>query len=462
MSQSEERPLHQVEYKIDHSIPLNDARNVPSMFNFMIQHLDLTSYLSSSPTPTTTTTLTANTSSNSSSSLLTLQRTSKSFFNIITPLIYRDLIIDLKDAKNPTSISPFHFYPNPQPKLSEWKSRCFAYTENIEFVGSHAFECEVFQDCQLVLPRLRKVRITLPSGRYKSFCGKDSLLSLSSPRCTRDVAKGRSKEDGLKCPLLQSLKMDKLIVEVDRLDRINLFARRDWFDNDELIIRIGRVGEDYMIHSEEEWPVFEEQEEEEGEEAAAGVYPKGKSIDQGKERYKGNFTRNVKINSTSSQDSTIKYSNRLNLIPSLDTHNTTPNLTIIFLSLPSQPTSKPLSSEDIRSDHQRINHHLFSLANILSFEGWQKIVLVNSGVLMFHKYGIRRDIIELRKMQLEIKDILLTIMIRYLGLKDFQVKNTMDKIEFTLLDDYLNQEREREDEVRIKAKSGEKSRKLLY
>ncbi|WWC59313.1 uncharacterized protein I303_101864 [Kwoniella dejecticola CBS 10117] len=472
---------------IDPSSPLSSPLNIPAVFNFMIQHLSLTSYLPAS-------------------SLLVLQRVSWKFFHLITPLFYRRLIIDLKDARNPTSISPFHFYPNPIPRLSRFKTLCFRYAQHIEFSGSHAAQCHIFND-QLGLPKLQSVRLALPAGKYKSFCGKEMMPTqtqswpASSDPNLPDHGHGHGhghehgithqKED-IQCDLLRSIKTHRLIIEVERFGRLDVFARRDFFEHDELIVRIGRVGEDAMLGAGEGagWPIFEEQ---------LGRDNRGRKRnyqEQGDEDMVENENENDSSSRGAVKDSTSDtvtaspagWITSLNLTPSLKSNNVVPNLTIIFLSPGSSKLkiAKPILSDDKRSDTQRVNHHLIALSCILAVQGLERVKLVNCGVLLFPKYGVKREIDELLKMQDEVIDILCDLADIQSGsgtenqrqrqanhsqarIKEQKQKQDktggvgiMSKVQFELLDDYLKEEKRREEQLTIKAKAGQKGKRTLY
>ncbi|KAK6903800.1 hypothetical protein I203_107306 [Kwoniella mangroviensis CBS 8507] len=463
-------PLDLDNLTMDLSLPLNHPTNIPSFFHFLIQHLSFSTYLSST-------------------SLLTLQRLNHQFFHLITPLFYTKLKIDLNDSRNPaTSISPYNFFPNPKPPFSKYKSLALGYVQDLEWINCHSSQCKAFLSLSdninttmtttttrttstststivdvkvkvdgnggLILPRLSNCRITLPAGRYKSWCGIDNLVST-------DI---KTKE-AIRCGVLRRLRADKVIVEIESFGRIDLFGRKDLFEHDELVCRIGYVGEDATLLREKEWPITSNNKDQNQDQDG--------STDQRDETSKqiedfGVESEQEQVitqsNDLESQTIPREFIQSLDILPSLDVNNTVPNLTMIFLSPPRNRIARKLTSEDQRTDAQRISHHLLALASILcstkSERTFEKVRLVNIGVLLFHKHGIKREESDLRNMQDEIKNKLVRLIKIRVGLG--LVDGIMSKVEFVLLDDYLKEEKKRTEQVRLRAKAGQKNVRLLY
>ncbi|WWD00514.1 hypothetical protein V866_007431 [Kwoniella sp. B9012] len=461
-------PLDHNNLTMDHSLPLNHPTNIPSFFHFLIQHLSFSTYLSST-------------------SLLTLQRLNHQFFHLITPLFYTKLKIDLNDPRNPaTSISPYNFFPNPKPPFSKYKSLALGYVEDLEWINCHSSQCKAFLPLSvdtnttttttttttistststtvdvkvkvdgnggLILPRLSNCRITLPAGRYKAWCGIDNLIST-------DI---KTKED-IRCGVLKRLRADKVIVEIERFGRIDLFGRKDLFEHDELVCRIGYVGEDATLLREKEWPTTlnnEDQDQDKSTDERVETSKQLEDFDVESEQ------EQVITPSTDLQSQPMprEFIQSLDILPSLNTNNTVRNLTMIFLSPPRIKIARKLTSEDQRTDAQRVSHHLLALASILcstkSERTFEKMRLVNIGVLLFYKYEIKREESDLKTMQDEIKNKLVRLINIRLGLGS--VDDTMSKVEFVLLDEYLKEEKKRTEQVRLRAKAGQKNVRLLY
>ncbi|WWD07737.1 hypothetical protein V865_005839 [Kwoniella europaea PYCC6329] len=459
---------------MDHSLPLTHPTNIPSLFDFLIQHLSFSTYLSST-------------------SLLNLQRLNHQFFHLITPLFYTKLKIDLNDPRNPaTSISPYNFFPNPKPPFSKYKSLALGYVEDLEWINCHSSQCKAFLPLSdnnnttttttttttistrtivdvkvkvdgnggLTLPRLSNCRITLPAGRYKSWCGIDNLIST-------DI---KTKED-IRCGVLRRLSANKVIVEIEKFGRIDLFGRKDLFEHDELVCRIGYVGEDATLLREKEWPITWNKEDQDQDQDGS-TDQRDETSKQIEEFGVESEQEQIITNSTDLQSQPIprEFIQSLDILPSLNANNTVRNLTIIFLSPPRNKIARKLTSDDQRTDAQRISHHLLALASILcstnSEKTFEKVRLVNVGVLLFYKYGIKREESDLKNMQDEIKDRLIRLIKIRLGTQEEgyakEVDVIMNEVEFVLLDDYLKEEKKRTEQVRLRAKAGQKNIRLLY
>ncbi|WWD21448.1 hypothetical protein CI109_105933 [Kwoniella shandongensis] len=359
------------------------------------------------------------------SSLLVLLRTSPQFHPLIFPLFYRHCTIDLKSprANNPTSISPFYHFPNPVPIPSNFKSEAFSYTTTIEFVGSHSpGDCNVFNHIDFPSSSsLRSVRFTLPSGRYASWY--------------THLTHHRGEEPY--CPVLKKIRADRVILEVDSFGRIDdVWGRKDLLGGQELVLRIGRVGEDAMLNNQEEWIVEDEDEDEE---------------EGGLKRKRDNTVENhlEDARRLPFQPAYPLHTSLPTLLPSLNRSNVIPTLHIVFLSpsSPKTPISKPLTTNDTRTPSQRVAHHLLALASVCR-AGFERITLVNIGVLLFHKYGITRDAEKVKDMQDEVERKLRRLLVRFPEPKG----GCTAEIRFLGLEEYLKEERDRKESLKRRAK----------
>ncbi|WVR04571.1 hypothetical protein IAU60_001578 [Kwoniella sp. DSM 27419] len=433
-------------YILDHGLPYTHPRNIVPTFHTLIEHVQLAAYIPRRD-------------------LLSLQGTSIAFFHLISSFLYERLSIDLKDPRNPCATWPFHHFPHPVPVPSVWKSRAFSHVKRLELVGSHGYECSVFDHIRP--PRLHHLRITLPAGRFKAWCARDP--SLATDPSGKPV-----------CCFLRNARCDKLVVEVDRLEMIDVFARRDWFQHDELVVRIGRVGEDAVLGERGRWPRHEGLDQ-------AAVYQADPAAENLRKLTKGHrkalgvsrqdarsgaiseqTDRSTRTASPTPDDaeagSLPSWARRLDILPSLSARNTVPNLTIVCLSLPNKTLPPPLLFEDERTPEIRFQHHLYALASVISPpqrvdngtgseepREWQRVTLVNAGVLLFWKHGIRRERDSLKEMQNEVRTLLLDVLERRSGTEGVELGR---RVRFLGLPEYLDEEGERAD-MRKKATKSE-------